>query len=262
MKTLTCRMPGAATLFLGALFLALNPAAQPESPGQLPKPTRYVNDFANVFSADSVAQLERACAELDHSTSNAQLVIVTVHSLDGMDAADFANQLEDRWQIGRKGSDRGIMLLLAVDDRKWRIDVGYGLEGILNDAKLGDIGRSMVPFLRASQYDSAANVAVTGLSQAIAADAQTNLTQAPSRQRVPMPFWALVIVVAGATILIVSCGLMFFVLVFKLGAVRSSSGYDSDSSGSSGSSGSSSGGGESGVSDGGSFGGGGAGGSW
>ena len=91
-----------------------------------------------------MAKLDRICAELDHSQANAQVAVVTVHNLDGEDAADWANQLEDKWKMGKKGSDRGVLVLLAVDDHKYRIDVGYGLEGILNDAKVGDIGRAMV----------------------------------------------------------------------------------------------------------------------
>ncbi|MGA9584846.1 MAG: TPM domain-containing protein, partial [Terracidiphilus sp.] len=75
-----------------------------------------------------MAKLDRICAELDHSQTNAQVAVVTVRNLDGEDAADWANQLEDKWQMGKKGSDRGVLVLLAVDDRKYRIDVGYGLE--------------------------------------------------------------------------------------------------------------------------------------
>ena len=116
-----------------------------ESVSQLPKPNDYVNDFAHVLSPDAVAKLDRICAELDHSQANAQVAVVTVHNLDGEDAADWANELEDKWHMGKKGSDRGVLVLLAVDDHKYRIDVGYGLEGILNDAKVGDIGRAMVP---------------------------------------------------------------------------------------------------------------------
>ena len=64
-----------------------------------------------------------------------------------------------------------MLVLLAVDDHKYRIDVGYGLEGILNDGKVGDIGREMVPYLRASDYDGAVTLAVGQVAQVIAADA-------------------------------------------------------------------------------------------
>ena len=95
-----------------------------ESVNNLPKPTDYVSDYAHVLSAEAVAKLDRICAELDHSQANAQMAIVTVHNLDGDDAADYANQLEDKWKMGKKGSDHGVLVLLAVDDHKYRIDVG------------------------------------------------------------------------------------------------------------------------------------------
>lgn len=164
-------------LMLAPLFLLLSlQIAMAESVGSLPKPNDYVNDFAHVLSADAVAKLDRICAELDHSQANAQVAVVTVRNLDGDDASDWANQLEDKWHMGKKGSDRGLLVLLAVDDHKYRIDVGYGLEGILNDAKVGDIGRTMVPRLRAQDYDGAIIGAVGQVAQVIAADAKVTLS--------------------------------------------------------------------------------------
>ena len=147
-----------------------------ESVSSLPKPNDYVNDYAHVLSPEAVAKLDRICAELDHSQANAQVAVVTVHNLDGEDAADWANELEDKWKMGKKGSDRGVLVLLAVDDRKYRIDVGYGLEGILNDAKVGDIGRAMVPTLRAKDYDAAILGVVGQVAQVIATDAHVTLS--------------------------------------------------------------------------------------
>jgi uncharacterized protein len=145
----------------------------------LPQPTDYVSDYAHVLSAQTVAQLDGLCAQLDHSKANAQLAIVTVHNLNGDDAADFADALETKWKMGRKGSDRGALVLLAVDDHKYRIEVGYGLEGILPDGKVGDIGRAMVPYLRANDYDSAVLLAVGQVAQVIATDANVTLTDEP-----------------------------------------------------------------------------------
>jgi uncharacterized protein len=161
-----------------ALFIVL-PLPQgllAESVSQLPKPTDYVNDFAHVLSADTVAKLDRVCSELDHSQANSQVAVVTVRNLDGEDAAEWANELEDKWHMGKKGSDRGVLFLLAVDDHKYRIDVGYGLEGILNDARVGDIGRGMVPDLRAKDYDGATLGAVGQLARVIADDAHVTLS--------------------------------------------------------------------------------------
>ena len=168
-------------LLLAGLFFYSCSAALAEQVKDLPKPTDYVSDYAHVLSPQTVAQLDSICSQLDHSKANAQVAIVTVRNLDGDDAADFANGLEDAWKIGRKGSDRGILYLLAVDDHKYRIDVGYGLEGILNDAKIGDIGRAMVPYLRAADYDSAVLLAVGQLAQVIATDAGVTLENQPEQ---------------------------------------------------------------------------------
>src|ERR1035438_3366163 len=132
----------------------------------LPKPTDYVSDFAHVLSPDTIARLDRICGELDHSQANAQVAVVTVQTLNGEDAADYSDQLETKWKMGRKGSDRGVLILLAVGDHKRRIEVGYGLEGILPDGKLGDIGRGMVPELRANDFDGAVTLAVEQIGRA------------------------------------------------------------------------------------------------
>lgn len=168
------RLTSILLTFAAALVLSLQALAVPVD--QLPRPTDYVSDLAHVLSPATVERLDRICTQLDHA-ANAQVAIVTVPSLDGEDTADYANQLETKWKMGRKGSDRGVLILLATGDRKRRIDVGYGLEGILNDAKLGDIGRAMVPYLRQQDYDNAVLLATTQISQVVAADAHVTLDQ-------------------------------------------------------------------------------------
>jgi uncharacterized protein len=173
-------------LLTAALLAFSASAARAESVASLPQPTDYVSDYAHVLSPGTITQLDQVCAELDHTKANAQLAIVTVKTLDGEDSADYADELETRWKMGRKGSDRGALLLLAVNDHKYRIEVGYGLEGILNDAKIGDIGRAMVPYLRAGDYDSAVNLAVGAMARVIAADANVDLANAPLTPNQPL----------------------------------------------------------------------------
>jgi len=168
-----------------SLFLAFPALAQ--SVDSLPKPTDYVSDYAHVLSPEAIARLDSLCAQLDHSKANSQIAVVTVQSLNGDDAADYANQLEDKWKMGKKGSDKGALVLLAVGDHKYRIDVGYGLEGILNDAKVGDIGRGMIPYLRAGDYDSAVTFAVGRVANVIATDAGVTLTNEPVPVEQPEP---------------------------------------------------------------------------
>jgi uncharacterized protein len=175
--------PGIFLLLIAALVPFISFPSCAQSIDSLPKPTDYVSDFAHVLSSQAVAQLDSICSQLDHSQANSQIAIVTVETLNGDDAADYANQLEDKWKIGKKGSDKGVLVLLAVNDHKYRIDVGYGLEGILNDAKVGDIGREMVPYLRAKDYDSAVTLAVGQVAQVIATDAGVSLENQPPPPR-------------------------------------------------------------------------------
>ncbi len=205
-----CQVHAMVSARLVAGFLSVFVAsAVAERVQDLPKPTDYVNDFAHVLSPNAVTRLDHICAQLNHSEANTQVAILTVHSLDGDDAADWANRVEDRWRIGKKGSDRGVLVLLAVDDHKWRIDVGYGLEGILPDGELGDIGRLMVPYLRANDYDDAVLAAVGKIAQIIAFDSKIAIydtqVEPPVVDRQPRPdhtLWILLRIPSGKAILL------------------------------------------------------------
>jgi uncharacterized protein len=175
-----------ACLLAGGLLGFSPSAASAQRVQDLPQPTDYVSDFAHVLSPQTIAQLDSICGQLDHTKANAQIAVVTIHSLNGEDPADYADELEGKWKMGRKGSDRGLLVLLAVDDHKYRIEPGYGLEGILPDGKVGDIGRSMIPYLRARDYDGAVTVAVGQIAQVIAADAHITLENQPVVQQ-PAP---------------------------------------------------------------------------
>ena len=160
---------------LAAILLLLPFAGRAEKVSDLPQPIDYVSDFAHVLSLEAVARIDAICAALDHSAAHAQIAMVTINSLEGDDAAEYANQLEDHWKMGDKGQNRYALVLLAVDDHKYRIETGYGVEGVLNDAKVGDIGRAMVPDLRAKDYDGAALYAVGTIAQDLADDAHIAL---------------------------------------------------------------------------------------
>jgi uncharacterized protein len=170
-------------LLLAALLAVFSTAAFAEKVEDLPKPTDYVTDNAHVLSPEAIARLDRICGQLDHSQANAQIAVVTVHNLDGDDSADFATRLFEKMKIGSKGTDRGILFLFAIDDRRRSIKVGYGFEGILPDAKTGDIGRSLVPYLQAKDYDNAAILGVSQVANVIAADAKVSLDDDPGMVR-------------------------------------------------------------------------------
>ncbi|QMV17841.1 TPM domain-containing protein [Granulicella sp. 5B5] len=141
----------------------------------LPAPTDYVSDLANVIDPTSKQQIDELCSELDHQ-AHAQIAVVTIDSLNGQPIEEFATELEDKWKVGPKASDRGLLMIFAIKDRQRRIEVGYGLEGVLNDAKVGDIGRSMVPLLRQAQYGPAILGGLQQIATDIATDAGVTLT--------------------------------------------------------------------------------------
>lgn len=137
-------------------------------------PRGYVNDFAGVLNPATVARLTHLCTEVDQK-ANAQIAIVTVKNLGGDTAQNFAHRLFNKWGVGYKGTDRGIMVLLATDDRKYWTEVGKGLERILPNEKVGEFGRSMVPMLRQGNYDGAIEQNVRQIAAVIAQDGHFSL---------------------------------------------------------------------------------------
>jgi uncharacterized protein len=114
--------------------------------------------------------------------AHAQIAVVMIKTTEGETIEQFGNELFAKWKVGPKATDKGVLLLFAVQDRKRWIEVGYGLEGALNDAKAGDIGRAMVPNLRAGDYDGAVALGVAQVAQVIAQDAGVTLTDLPAAQ--------------------------------------------------------------------------------
>lgn len=141
-------------------------------------PTGYVTDLAGVIGADKKARLEALCTELEQKTG-AQLAIVTVGSLDGQSVEDYGVDLFKQLGIGSKKDNRGVLLLVAPNDRKYRIEVGYGLEPVINDARAGDAGRAMVPFLRQGDYGGAVEIGAWQLAKYIADDSHVTLSGQP-----------------------------------------------------------------------------------
>lgn len=155
--------------------------------GQIPnaKPTGYVNDYAGVLSVPAKQRLEALATELDRKTGS-QLAVVTVNSLQGEPIEDFSIELATRWGIGRKDKgDTGVLLLLAIQDRQSRMEVGYGIEPIITDGQAGSILRAMRPMLRAGNYDGALWQAAGQVAALIAQAKHVTLTSPlpqPARQ--------------------------------------------------------------------------------
>jgi uncharacterized protein len=274
------------TMFLAVVALCLH--AEPIS--QL-HASNYVSDFAGVLNAGTAAQLNDLCRQVDQK-AHAQIAVVTIKSTDGQDIVSYAVALYQAWGIGPKSSDRGVLILLAVQDRKYWTTVGYGLEPILPDGKVGGFGREAVPLLRAGDYNGAVALMTSRVASVIAQDAGVALegpqARPPASQTEPtaggrsalgaLAFFVVLIVV----VLVIGAfirrgggsgpggrgggsgfwsGLLWGLLLSNLGGGRG--GYrDGGGWGGGGFGGGSSGGGGFGGFGGGSTGGGGAGGSW
>lgn len=113
----------------------------------------YVNDYANMLAPQTERKLERALQSFD-LTDSTQVAVLTIDSLEGDPLEDFSIRTVDKWKIGQKGKDNGVLLLVVKNDRKVRIEVGRGLEGVLTDLLAGRIVDQVItPRFKAGQFD-------------------------------------------------------------------------------------------------------------
>jgi len=245
------------------LVFACRVAAEPVSSL---KPSGYVNDFAGVLSDTTRSSLDQLCQQVDEK-AHAQMAIVSINSTDGEQIFNYAVELYQKWGIGQKGKDRGVLILLAVRDRRYFVNVGYGLEGILPDGRVGGFGREAVPYLKQGDYNGAATLLASRVASVIAADAGVALTgqAVQSQPEQPRPPSLFTFIALGVIILIVLFtplrNLLFYGLLFGgMGGGSRNDGWGSRGGGGFG--GGWGGGGGFGGFGGGSTGGGGAGGSW
>jgi uncharacterized protein len=173
-------------MFLLFLFVATAPTLWGADP--FPKPTGAVNDFAGVIPQSDRLKMERLATEVLQKTGTA-VVVATVESIGNNDAATYANELFGAWGIGKKGEDKGVLIFLALKERRIRIETGYGVEGFLPDGLVGEIlDKYTVPFLKKGEYGKGLYNAMMAVSSVTAKDANVELTgevtvyRAPSRR--------------------------------------------------------------------------------
>jgi uncharacterized protein len=242
-------------LMVAVVLGVVVPAMGGESVATLPAPTGYVNDFAGVLTPDTKQSLEDLCTQVDQQ-AHAQIAVVTVKSIDPDKSGatpsieEFSTALEDKWKVGKKGTDRGILLIFVMNPAPahGRIEVGYGLEGILPDGKVGDIGREMKPILVSGDLNQGISLGVREVAQDIAADAGVNLggdangqpadqyhyqtqPQTPVNPVVLFVIGAVVVVGIGILIFTGHIGLLFFILFNLLSGGGGGGGGNSEGGG-------------------------------
>lgn len=159
---------GAAAVLLrvGALFLvcllALSSLAWAL---EVPTFRGYVNDYARMLRPETVLQLEQALQSFDEADST-QVAVLTVDSLEGDSLEDFSIRVVDAWKVGQRGKDNGVLFLVVKNDRKMRIEVGRGLEGVLTDLATGRIVDNIIrPLFKAGRFDDGVKAGVAAIIQ-------------------------------------------------------------------------------------------------
>lgn len=159
-------------------FIGIPSNAQVEIPAQ---PLNHVVDLAGIIEPQTEAALNGYLLELEQKTT-AQMIILTINSLQGESLEEFAISVaHDKWKLGQKGNDNGVLLLVSLEDIRYRFEVGYGLEGILPDALVGRVGRQqLLPYFRQGDYSNGIAAAALVVINEIASDAGVEISGMPA----------------------------------------------------------------------------------
>ncbi|HSF06633.1 MAG TPA: TPM domain-containing protein [Methylomirabilota bacterium] len=157
-----------------------------------------MNDYAGLLGAAERARLETLLAEREHATG-AQMVLAIFRSLEGESLEDFSIRLAERWRVGQRGLDNGVILLVFLDERRTRLEVGYGLEPVLPDAVARTIISEVIaPRFREGRYAAGLEAAVNEVYARI-----TGPRAAPAARRTPPEAWLPFVAIGVVTLVIV-----------------------------------------------------------
>lgn len=150
-------------------------------------------DEANVIASKTKAELETELENLDEK-SGAQIAVLTISSLEEAAGSDttieeYANEVFEKWRLGQAGKDNGVLLLVSVEDRKLRIEVGYGLESVLTDTKCGIIIRRFItPFFKEGNYSDGIKNGVETILGYVSGDEETKQKVDATKKSDPFEF--------------------------------------------------------------------------
>jgi uncharacterized protein len=195
--------------FITALLLVIslsNSALALEVP---PKPLGRISDYTDTLSTSQIRELDAILEKFEQDTTN-QIAVVLIPTLEGDNLEDYSIRLAEKWKIGQEGKDNGVIVLIIKQDRKIRIEVGYGLEGVLPDSLAGDIIRNtLAPYFRRNDFSGGIEKAIQRIISATKGE-----YKAPDSQKRPIPRDELVDLIK-----ILLCFLVLFFIVIR-GAIR------------------------------------------
>jgi uncharacterized protein len=192
--------------FLLFLLLAAPLLAQP-----IPAPRGFVTDLAGVIDPQTETRITNLITELQQKTGG-EIAVLTVNSTAPLDDFDYAMRVADQWKIGKKGEDSGVLMVVAVQDRKIRVLTGYGVEGILPDGLVGAIqDQEMLPSFRAGNIGEGIWRGVGAIAQRIAAARDVTLSgapapRAPAARPAQIPLWVILLVLLLAFVVMSQMG--------------------------------------------------------
>ena len=166
-------------LVLVSLFSAFSTASA-VVPALPDVPASYVIDLAGIIDEQAKRQLDSYLRELEQKTT-AQMVVLTVNSLEGESIDGFSIKTVEKWKLGQKGKDNGVLFLVALKDRRYRFEIGYGLEGILPDSLVGSIGREFIaPNFRKGNFGAGITNATLAVIRTLAGHEGVEITGMPA----------------------------------------------------------------------------------
>ena len=206
-----------------------------------PSSKGYVNDYADILSAQTAQEIDSICRQIETKTT-AQIALVIVNTTKPLEIEQYAVELFQRWGIGQKEKDNGLLLLIAINDRAVRIETGYGLEGAIPDAIASNIiSQTIIPEFKQGQYEKGLLLAVLSVADLIAKEYNVSLdlnerlsVVRPSEGRQMSPLAMLVYVILFILIFGMRSGLLFFFLLGPTGRKRGGYWYGTGAGGSRG----------------------------
>ncbi len=201
-----------------------------------PDYTGYVNDYANILSDETKAKLAGLSGEIENKTT-AQFAILTIDTTTPLDIETYAVKIFEKWGIGQKGKNNGVLMLVAVKDRAMRIEVGYGLEGAIPDALAKNIiEKSITPFFKNGDYNAGVLQGAAVISRLIAKEYNVEISElenikiSPSSKKGSIFDFLFILFV----IIILIRGRLFWFIPIAAGTRSGRGGYWSDSGSSGG----------------------------
>ncbi|MCM8764394.1 MAG: TPM domain-containing protein, partial [Candidatus Omnitrophica bacterium] len=139
---------------------------------RIPEPTGFINDFAGILTVDEKSELEKQVEVFEQATG-IEIAVVMLGSLEGRNIEEVSNEIFNSWGIGKKKKDNGILIVISMNERKIRIEVGYGLESFLTDGRCGLIIRNRIaPAFKEGKYFDGLKAGINGIEDVVAGKSQ------------------------------------------------------------------------------------------